>query len=373
MASWVAPVEAEMTQFTFSESMAVHHLPPTRSEPVRARHCALRQRFLTPLLVLLVVCVAFVGQAGDVAAASKPSPPPVVQALPENLPKAKNSEARLQPNTVHLLRQVEYLFPYYSSAGEIGGYRQDPIMDHPSGQALDIMMENDGRDPASVHAGHKIAAFLMANSDQLGVTYMVWRQNIWYPGRDWREMSDRGNWTDNHMNHIHVLVNGSFTATDDLVLPKDLKVKLDEMPNGEELRKQAELRVAIIQKLDDAASRVASADAVNRRLTDRNTKRAKELEAARLRVATAVRSSYIQGMDTELLNSSLLLMSGPSTDPAVALALERVIRSQDDGLNTALEALNLAARELAENERELATARSELAAAEAELAALDAR
>ena len=321
---------------------------------------------------MLTALAAGASPATTTYAAAKPSPPPVVQTLPKQLPTAKNSETKLQPNTVHLLRLVEYLFPYYKADGVIGGYRQDPIQDHPSGQALDIMMANDGRDAASVNDGHKIAAFLMANSTQLGVTYMVWRQNIWYPGRDWREMSNRGNWTDNHMNHIHVLVNGSFQATDDIVLPKDLRVKLDQMPNGEALRKQHELRVAIMQKIERAQVRTNAAETVNRRLTDRNSKRAQDLDAARIRVTQAVRENYIMGMESELLNSSLLLMSGPDTDPSVAIALERTLRSQDESLNSALDALAAAARDLAENERELSAARTELAEANKELAELDA-
>ena len=291
--------------------------------------------------------------------------------MPASLPKAKNSEARLQPNTVHLLRLIEHLFPYYAKGGVIGGYRQDPIPDHPSGQALDIMMNNDGRDPASVNDGHRIAAFLMANSTQLGVTYMVWRQNIWYPGREWRELADRGNWTDNHMNHIHVRVEGSFSASNDLALPKDLKVKLDEMPNGEALRKEHEIRVALIVRVEKAQERVVAAEDANRRLSDRNSQRAQALDAARVRVAQAVRESYILGIDSALLSSSLLLMSGSNTDPAISLALERALRSHDEGLTAALGALTVAAKELADNERELRTARDEHETAQAELARLD--
>lgn len=304
-----------------------------------------------------------------------PTPKPsssVVSSVPAKLPAAKNSETRLQPNTVHVLRLIEHLFPYYAEDGVIGGYRQDAIMDHPSGQGLDIMMANDGRDPKSVNEGHKVAAFLMANAEQLGVTYMVWRQNIWYPGRDWREMSDRGNWTDNHMNHIHLLVNGSHQASDQLVLPKDLRVKLDEMPNGEALRKQAELHIAIMVKVSDAQARIAAAEETNSKLTNKNSKRAKELEAAQNKVSQAVRESYILGMDSGLLASSVMLMTGTNTDPTITMALERTLRSQDVDLNAAIVALTAAAKELADNERELTDARTALTQANEELAKLDA-
>lgn len=341
----------------------------TRPSPARTRGTAARVGGAAFVLAV----AAFVLAPSMVAAAPSPRPTQsTVAGIPVKLPPAKNSEKRLQPNTIHVLRLIEHLFPYYAADGVIGGYRQDAIMDHPSGQALDIMMENDGRDAKSVNDGHKVAAFLMANAEQLGVTYMVWRQHIWYPGRDWREMSDRGNWTDNHMNHIHVLLNGAHQASDQLVLPKDLRVKLDQMPNGEALRRQAELRIAIMTKVTDAQARIAAAEVINKRLTNKNSKRAKELEAAQNKVSAAVRESYILGMDSDLFASSLMLMTGTNTDPTITMALERSLRSQDGDLNAALDALAAAARELSDNERELADARTDLAEANKELAELDA-
>jgi len=133
------------------------------------------------------------------------------------------------------------------------------------------------------------------------------------------------------------------------------------------------LRVAIMQKVAAAQTRVNAAETVNRALTDRNSQRAKDLAAAQRRVSQAVRESYINGMDTELLSSSLLLMSGPNVDPTVAMALERAIRSQDNGLNSALAALEAAAKDLADNEHELGAARSELTSAQAESSELDKR
>ncbi|MGB3673521.1 MAG: hypothetical protein WA988_03670 [Candidatus Nanopelagicales bacterium] len=304
--------------------------------------------------------------------AEKPPTPPAIESVPQKLRPAKNSETRLQPNTVHLLRLLEHLFPYYADEGVIGGYRQDAIMDHPSGQALDVMMANGGRDPKSVNDGHQVAAFLMANASQLGVKYMVWRQSIWYPGQDWRLMSDRGHWTHNHMDHIHVLIDGAFQASDQLVLPKDLRVKLDELPNGEALREQAEKRIEIMVRSAQAQTRVTAATALNQKLTNKNSKRAKELEAAQDKVSQAVRESYIFGMDSNLLASSLMLMSGTNTDPTISLALERTIRSQDEGLTVALASLAAAARELSENELELSDARADLEQANKELAELDA-
>ena len=61
------------------------------------------------------------------------------------------------------------------------------------------------------------------------------------------------------MDHIHVLVDGAFQASDQLVLPKDLRVKLDELPNGEALREQAEKRIEIMVRSAQAQTRVTAA------------------------------------------------------------------------------------------------------------------
>lgn len=129
---------------------------------------------------------------------------------------AKNSEDKLQPATVALLRLVETKWPYFAKSGRVGGYRQDPYPDHPSGQALDIMIPNDGRTAQSVALGEEIAAFLKANYKKLAIHQVIFRQRIWNEERDhpntWRKMGDRNNWTDNHMNHIHALVYGDRTS-----------------------------------------------------------------------------------------------------------------------------------------------------------------
>jgi hypothetical protein len=326
------------------------------------------------IAIAIGVCALIAGTAflpPALAAEKNSTPPPAASSIPEKLPPAKNSEGRLQANTVHLLRLVEFVFPYYRSGGVIGGYRQDSINDHPSGQALDIMAPNGGRDPKSVNEVNKIAAFLMANADQLGVTYMVWRQHIWYPGQAWRLMDDRGHWTHNHMDHIHVLVDGSFEAKDQLVMPDDLRVPPNSMPDGEALRRQHEQRLLIMNRISEAQIRVTAAEAVNATLTDRNSVHAQQLSAAQIKVGHSVRESYMTGLDSEVLMTSVMLMDGPNLDPTIAMALERVLRSQDSELNGALDALSAAAKELAANGRELSEAREELSRAQAELADLD--
>lgn len=80
----------------------------------------------------------------------------------------------------------------------IGGYgNRDNATDHDDGLALDYM----------TRAGGPLAAYAQANAARLGVTYVIWNQQIWSTSRaaeGWRPMADRGGDTANHKDHVHV-------------------------------------------------------------------------------------------------------------------------------------------------------------------------
>lgn len=67
--------------------------------------------------------------------------------------------------------------------------------DHPSGKALDFMV-----DPAT---GDELAEYALANADELGITYVIWQQRI-NTGDGWEMQEDRGDATANHMDHVHI-------------------------------------------------------------------------------------------------------------------------------------------------------------------------
>ena len=49
--------------------------------------------------------------------------------------------------------------------------------------------------------------FVRANYAELGVSYIIYSQQIWSvdrAGEGWRGMSDRGSTTANHYDHVHV-------------------------------------------------------------------------------------------------------------------------------------------------------------------------
>lgn len=96
----------------------------------------------------------------------------------------------------------------------IGGYRpnsspyDDPLYGHATGLAIDFMINDI---PDGKATGDALAQYLQQHADELGVQYVIWYQHIWSPARadeGWRPMTDRGSPTQNHMDHVHLSLNG---------------------------------------------------------------------------------------------------------------------------------------------------------------------
>lgn len=108
---------------------------------------------------------------------------------------------QLRETTKQVVYAVRANYPQITT---MYGYRQDPLPDHPSGRAVDIMMPRGANDQA---LGDQIAAYLQANANSLNIEYLIWRQRIWINGQSgWTWMADRGGVTANHYDHIHVTV-----------------------------------------------------------------------------------------------------------------------------------------------------------------------
>ena len=84
----------------------------------------------------------------------------------------------LVPNAVAL---QQYIVANYPGVQSIGGVRADPLPDHPSGRAIDIMIGSN------MSLGDAIAADIRSNPGRWGVQYILWR------------VAD-------HYNHVHVTV-----------------------------------------------------------------------------------------------------------------------------------------------------------------------
>lgn len=67
--------------------------------------------------------------------------------------------------------------------------------DHPGGRAIDFMVNRA--------TGDALAECALRNKDELGITYVIWRQRINH-GNGWKPMEDRGGVTANHFDHVHI-------------------------------------------------------------------------------------------------------------------------------------------------------------------------
>ncbi len=108
-------------------------------------------------------------------------------------------ESGLTPDAIRVHRAVCAEFPDVDS---YGGLRSDG--EHGEGRALDIMV-------SSGSLGDAIAAWVRDKYKELGVSEVLWAQQIWTVERSdegWRPMEDRGSATANHYDHVHVTVYG---------------------------------------------------------------------------------------------------------------------------------------------------------------------
>ena len=67
--------------------------------------------------------------------------------------------------------------------------------DHPRGRALDFMVDRA--------TGDRLAACAIRHREELGISYVIWRQRI-DTGSGFRLMPDRGGATANHFDHVHI-------------------------------------------------------------------------------------------------------------------------------------------------------------------------
>ncbi|MBC3193332.1 hypothetical protein H7X46_19920 [Pseudonocardia sp. C8] len=70
--------------------------------------------------------------------------------------------------------------------------------DHPSGKALDFMVDSA--------TGDRLAEYALAHADELDIKYVIWEQRI-NTGDGWEMQEDRGGATANHMDHVHISFN----------------------------------------------------------------------------------------------------------------------------------------------------------------------
>lgn len=141
-----------------------------------------------------------------------PSPKPTATPTPKATPKPK-STPKPTPGPVpaglsgasasvkKIAVTAEQLFP---AAGPYGGYRPaDAYGEHSTGRAIDIMVPNKT-------VGQAVADYFQAHAKEYNIKHIIWNQHIWSVARSsegWRPMEDRGDPTQNHEDHAHILTN----------------------------------------------------------------------------------------------------------------------------------------------------------------------
>jgi hypothetical protein len=106
----------------------------------------------------------------------------------------------ITPRTFHMYKEVK-------KAGFnrfVGCHRGGGPFEHPKGRACDWSLQKSGfaewhnRDTREY--GNNLMAFLVRNSDRLGILYVIWNRQIWFPATGWKSYSGPSSHTD----HVHV-------------------------------------------------------------------------------------------------------------------------------------------------------------------------
>ncbi|MCW3839963.1 hypothetical protein ONA70_07615 [Micromonospora yasonensis] len=104
------------------------------------------------------------------------------------------------PRTLHAYKEVRKAgFNRFA-----GCYRSGGPWEHPKGRACDWSLQRSGF--SSWHNndmrmyGNNVAAFLIRNADRLGIYYVIWNRQIWFPATGWKRYSGPSNHTD----HVHM-------------------------------------------------------------------------------------------------------------------------------------------------------------------------
>ena len=87
-------------------------------------------------------------------------------------------------------------------------WRSQSFGEHPRGRACDLSANvgNFGGDATgqSKTYGNRLAAWAKANAEELGVMYIIWYRQIWFPGVGWRSYSGCCDASSKHTNHAHI-------------------------------------------------------------------------------------------------------------------------------------------------------------------------
>ncbi|HEY8534186.1 MAG TPA: hypothetical protein VIL44_10035 [Micromonospora sp.] len=113
----------------------------------------------------------------------------------------------ITPRMLHALKEVRRAgFDRF-----VGCYRPGDMYEHPKGRACDFSTQYQGFGGAATGEarlyGNNLAAFLVRNADRLGVLYVIWYKQVWFPATGWSTYTlAGGDPASDHTNHVHLSV-----------------------------------------------------------------------------------------------------------------------------------------------------------------------
>jgi hypothetical protein len=141
----------------------------------------------------------------------------VVARSPVAAPAPRNAEGGFSPEscnqddpttggcitkrTLHLLKETQKAgFDRF-----VGCHRDGGPFEHPKGRACDWSLQKSGFSEAHnadmKNYGNNLMAFLVRNADRLGIYYVIWYAQIWFPAtNNWHAYHGPSN----HKDHVHV-------------------------------------------------------------------------------------------------------------------------------------------------------------------------
>ncbi len=111
----------------------------------------------------------------------------------------------LSPRMFHALTEARLVgFTHYVSCWRAGSWGE-----HPAGRACDFSAFEHNFGPGAASGaerdyGNRLAAWAVQNANALGVLYVIWYRQIWFPNSGWRSYSGYGDPSSEHTNHVHI-------------------------------------------------------------------------------------------------------------------------------------------------------------------------
>jgi len=152
---------------------------------------------------------------GGMVTAGYSGPVPEAQPAPRNADGSWPKETRSVPDPTEPTGRITPRLYHALSEARLAGFtrythcwRSGSFGEHPLGRACDFAAEKGGFGGAATGEdkayGTRLAAWCMANAEELGVIYVIWYRQIWMPGIGWRSYFGSGDPSAEHTNHVHL-------------------------------------------------------------------------------------------------------------------------------------------------------------------------